>query len=81
MRKRPFPSVIVADASFPTIWILTCCSGRPVFASTTEPATAPVWAAAVVATRSKANAEPARLAKELLPPGERDVRIFPSEEL
>ena len=45
----------------------------------TVPETTPVWAAAVVAARTRPIAEPANLAKKRVPPGERDVRIFPPE--
>jgi hypothetical protein len=46
-----------------------------------EPDTTPVWAAATLAARAKATAEVASLAKELVPPDEHDLRIFPSMEL
>src|SRR5689334_20661959 len=57
----------------------TAASPRPLLASVTVPATTPVWAAAVVAASARPIADPANLAKKRVPPGERDVRIFPPE--
>src|SRR5689334_16159390 len=57
----------------------TAASPRPLLASVTVPATTPVWAAAVLAASARPIADPANLAKKRVPPGERDVRIFPPE--